>query len=118
MKFKIIAGLLASSGLMSSCITNGDYFKSETAWIRENSTKKADVQMILGTPYAVGNSQGKPTWTYGYYRYKLFGKSIQKELKLYWNPDDTVSYFSFTSSFPEDTGIAERNAPPDSQPKY
>ena len=59
----------------------------------------------------VGNSGGTPTWTYGYYRYKLVGVSSTKELKLYWNPDQTVRNFSFNSSFPEDVR-GERRTPP------
>lgn len=118
MKSVLVAGFAALSfSALSGCVTNGDYFKSETNWIRENQTKQADVRMILGNPYSVGNSQGKPTWTYGFYRYKLFGKSYQKELKFYWNPDGTVSFFSFNSSFPEDTGASSAGKP-DPAPKY
>lgn len=120
MKANLLAGLIVGSAAISGCVTNGDYFKSETSWIRDNETKQADVRMLLGTPYSVGHSQGKPTWTYGYYRYKLFGKSFQKELKLYWNPDGTVGFFSFTSSFPEDT-LSTRGTVtpvPEQKPKY
>ncbi len=113
---------LAVSMVFSACVTNGDYFKSETAWIRENETKQADVKMILGAPYSVGNSQGKPTWTYGFYRYKLFSKSSQKELRFFWNPDGTVNSFSFNSSFPEDIGVSAgtKAAAPaqDAKPRY
>jgi hypothetical protein len=103
----------------TACVTNGDYFKSETSWIRENETKQADVRMILGAPYSVGNSQGKPTWTYGFYRYKLFGKSYQKELRFFWNTDGTVSSFSFNSSFPEDIGASSgTKVVPEAKPKF
>ncbi len=104
----------------SACVTNGDYFKSETSWIRENETKQSDVKMILGAPYSVGNSQGKPTWTYGFYRYKLFSKSYQKELRFFWNPDGTVSSYSFNSSFPEDIGVSSgtKAALPEAKPKF
>jgi hypothetical protein len=119
MKSTLLAGLLFLSTLVAGCVTNGDYFKSETSWIRENETKQSDVRMILGNPYSIGHSQGKPTWTYGFYRYKLFGKSFQKELKFFWNPDGTVSFFSFNSSFPEDTGSSGgTKAQPEAKPKY
>ena len=45
-----LVGLLVT---MSGCITNGDYFKSETAWIRDGETKQADVRMVLGAPYSM-----------------------------------------------------------------
>lgn len=95
--------LVGSLWCATGCVTNGKDFKSDTSWIRQNTTKKSDVQMMLGEPYSVGDNSGRPTWTYGYYRYKLVGKSMQKELKFTWNPDGTVSNYSFNSSFPDDT---------------
>lgn len=101
MKKLILVGAL---GLAAGCVTEGKDFKSDVTWIKDGQTKNNDVKMVLGAPHSVGNSGGKETWTYGFYRYKLIGKSLQKELKFYWNPDGTVSSFSFNSSFPEDTG--------------
>ncbi len=89
---------------LAGCVTNGNDFPSDVKWIQDGKTKQTDVRGLLGEPYAIGNTAGKPTWTFGYYRYKLIGKSLQKELKFYWNPDLTVNSFSFNSSFPEDTG--------------
>jgi hypothetical protein len=94
---------------MTGCVTNGTDFQSRTDWIQKQKTKQSDVRSLLGEPYSVGSSAGQPTWTYGYYRYKLIGKSLQKELKFYWNPDGTVNTFSFNSSFPEDTGAPANN---------
>jgi outer membrane protein assembly factor BamE (lipoprotein component of BamABCDE complex) len=101
---KKLLGALVLTAAATGCVTNGDDFRSETNWIKEGETKQSDVRMMLGEPYSVGNSSGRPTWTYGFYRYRLFGKSHQKELKLYWKPDGTVETYSFTSSFPDDTG--------------
>lgn len=100
-KVALSAIVWAALGL-GGCVTNGDDFPSELNWIKEGVTKKSDVKTLLGEPYSVGSYSGKPSWTYGYYYYKLVGKSNQKELKFYWNPDDTVASYSFTSSFPDD----------------
>lgn len=99
-----LASLALVAFAAAGCVTEGKDFRSETKWIKEGQTKQGDARMLLGEPHSVGNSGGKPTWTYGFYRYKLIGKSTQKELKLYWKPDGTVETFSFNSSFPEDTG--------------
>jgi len=96
--------VLGSVGMLAGCVTEGRDFRSDTAWIKEKKTTQNDVQMVLKEPYAVGNSGGQPTWTYGYYRYRLIGASHQKELKFYWNPDGTVNSYSFTSNFEGDTG--------------
>ncbi len=95
----------------TGCVTDGRDFQSDVSWIREGKTTKQDVQLMLREPYSVGNSSGRPTWTYGYYRYKLIGKSELKELKLYWTPSGTVESFSFSSSFPNDIGAAGAPAP-------
>jgi hypothetical protein len=93
--------LLFSMGTFG-CVTNGENFPSSLEWLKTDVTKKPDVRQILGDPYSVGNSSGRVTWTYGFYRYKLIGDSYTKELKIYWNDNGSVSSFSFNSSFPED----------------
>jgi hypothetical protein len=90
-------------GSLTACVTEGSDFSSNTSWITAGRTSQADVRNIMKEPYSVGNAYGKPTWTYGYYRYKLIGKSEQKELKFYWKADGTVESYSFSSSFPDDT---------------
>jgi hypothetical protein len=101
---KALAASLLCSAALAGCVTEGRDFNSDTTWIKEGRTSQTDVRGILKEPYSVGNASGKPTWTYGYYRYKLIGPSHQKELKLYWKGDGTVDSYSFNSSFPEDTG--------------
>ena len=88
--------------LSLSCATRGRDFPSDMSWIKKDITKKSDVKQLLGEPYQVGYSSGQATWTYGYYRFRLFGDSNTKELKLYWNRSGQVDNFSFTSSFPDD----------------
>lgn len=102
-----LALALAVAASTSACVTSGKYFGSDTNWIKSNKTSQDDVRGLLGSPFMVGNSGGSPTWTYGYYRYKLLGESFTKELKFYWNQDRTVQSYSFNSSFPEDTGTVK-----------
>lgn len=109
--FCSMATMLLFLGL-TGCVTSGKYFASDTAWIKNNQTRQEDVKSLLGQPFMVGNSGGSPTWTYGYYRYKLVGESFTKELKFYWNPDRTVQSFSFNSSFPEDISGASDDRKP------
>jgi hypothetical protein len=94
--------VVAMLGLLTNCVTNGRDFPSDTSWIKKDTTKRDDVKNILGDPYLIGDSGGTVTWTYGYYNYKFIGDSYTKELKMYWNPDNTVKFYSFTSNFPDD----------------
>ena len=111
MKSSMIAAAFGGVLSLAGCVTEGHDFRSDVAWIKANKTSMQDVQLLLRDPYSVGNSGGRPTWTYGYYKYKLIGASHQKELKFYWNPDGTVSTYSFTSSFPDDTGRTRATTP-------
>jgi outer membrane protein assembly factor BamE (lipoprotein component of BamABCDE complex) len=104
MKLSIIKaiGLASLVFSLSSCVTKGENFSSKTSWINTDQTSMQDVRSVLGTPFAVGSSSGTPTWTYGFYKYRLIGKSHTKELKFYFTGEGRVKNYSFTSSFPED----------------
>lgn len=95
------------------CATRGTNFSSEVDWIKKGETTKEEIQRVLGNPYQVGSSSSLPTWTYGFYSYRLFGESYTKELKIYWNREGTVRNYSFSSSFPEDVnaGLGRKQAP-------
>lgn len=87
---------------LSSCVTRGRDFSSDTSWIQSQSTTRDDVKARLGAPFSVGKSTHGVSWTYGYYKHSLLGKSRNKELKFTWNDDGTVRMYSFSSSFAED----------------
>ena len=110
-KRNLIASTLVSTFFMASCVTNAREFPSRLDWVQKSRTRQQDVKLVLGDPQFVGSSDGVPAWTYGYYRYRLFGPSYTKEVKFYWNSDRTVQSWSFTSSFPDDVqGVSA--APP------
>jgi hypothetical protein len=109
---KIIKGLTLAISVwsLSSCITVGRSFNSDISWIVKDETKQKDVVLVLGGPQEVGSSGGVPTWTYYYYHYKAVGPDTRKEVKFYWNQDQTVNHFSFTSSASDDINQAEAKA--------
>lgn len=95
--------VVVSLGLLAtSCITRGEAFSSDYNWIQKGETTKNDVQKMLGKPYLVGYSSGRPSWTYGYYQLRLVGESNTKELTFYWKDTGVVDDFTFRSNFPED----------------
>lgn len=103
--------LILALSAISGCVTRGQDFPTDLAWIKKSTTTVADVQKVLGEPVSVGSSGGTPTWTYGYYKYRLFGDSNTKELKFYFGPDRRVDTFSFSSSFPQDKRAATVTQP-------
>lgn len=102
MKNSLICTLIALSFVLVGCVTRGKNFNSNTSWLDSNKPNATQVETIMGPPFKVGSSNGTKTWTYGYYRHQLFGESLIKELKLYWNQDSSLKSYSFSSSFPED----------------
>lgn len=100
---KLIGLVFCGTALIqTSCVTRGDDFSSDYQWIQEGKTSKQEVSRRLGEPFHVGYSGGRPTWTYGYYHFRLIGQSHTKELTFYWDNQDRVDAFNFKSSFPED----------------
>ena len=90
------------SSFMFSCVSLGQNFPSQTSWLKKNETQQKDVKLVLGEPYAIGDSGGIQTWSYFFYKYHLWFKNEHKELKIYWNNDNSVKNYQFTSSFSSD----------------
>ena len=101
MRLRFLAVLLPVV-LFFGCATRGKDFPSDVSWVKNGVTSKTDAKQLLGPPFQVGFASGYPTWTYGYYRYRLFGNSHTKEMKFYWDKTGRVHNMSFTSSFPAD----------------
>ena len=99
---KVAVGFILMVIFTASCVTRGKNFTSDTSWIATKTTTRSEVKSKLGDPFSVGKSSNGVSWTYGYYKHTLFGKSFNKELKFTWNADGTVQAFTFTSSFPQD----------------
>jgi len=88
---------------LCGCLSVGKNFRSEDlSWVVTNETSRKDVHQKLGEPFRTGLDSGTPTWTYGYYRYRLLGETCTKDLVIYFNREGTVSSYSFNTSFPEE----------------
>ena len=89
--------------ILNGCVTAGKSFRSDDlSWIVADKTSQGEIQRVLGEPFRVGVDSGSLTWTYGYYRYRLFGETRTKDLVLEFNKDGTVSSYTFNTSFPEE----------------
>lgn len=98
-----ISCVIFTTGLTNtSCVTRGEAFSSDYHWIQKGVTTKQEVTKMLGNPYLVGYSSGRPSWTYGFYQLRLIGDSNTKELTFYWKDGGVVDDFTFRSNFPED----------------
>jgi|YNPNPStandDraft_1061719.scaffolds.fasta_scaffold06497_5 outer membrane protein assembly factor BamE (lipoprotein component of BamABCDE complex) len=107
------AFLLLLLAAVYGCITVGrDFISHDFSWIVPNKTTRKEVRTVLGEPFRVGVDAGYMTWSYGYYRYSLFGEEKTKDLVIYFNKDGTVKSYTFNTSFPEEKKRWEGKAPP------
>ena len=54
-------------------------------------TTQSDIQRMFGNPWRIGVDDGDTTWTYGYYKYKLFGRAKTRDLVVRFDANGVVS---------------------------
>lgn len=92
----ILAGLVTT--MASSCATVGKDFAADNVQkIIIGTTTKSTIEQTYGKPWRTGIEDGKETWTYGYYRYKLIGKTQTKDLVVRFDKTGKVTSYSFNT---------------------
>lgn len=95
--------LLAPVAALLGCLTVGEAFPvAPVSRIEIGATNKQEIRRTFGTPWRTGLEDGQQTWTYGHYRYALFGGTRTRDLVVRFDERDLVVSYSFNSSFPED----------------
>ena len=104
-----LAALAAGAG----CLTVGREFDAAAVpRLQVGVTTRADVQRLLGDPWRTGLEDGRATWTFGEYRYRLLGESDTRDLVVRFAPDGVISSYSFSSTLPEDRVLVPAPPPP------
>jgi hypothetical protein len=100
-----LASALVGSALLvggTGCATIGKEFPVEPVRrIEIGVTTMADIQEMFGPPWRTGVDSGRKTWTYGRYRYSLFGRDKTRDLVVRFE-DGVVHSYTFNSTEPED----------------
>jgi len=96
--------LLGAVIALTGCFSIGRDFASApaAAWIKPGETTKAQIQEKLGDPFRVGMDAGDPTWSYGYYQYRLFGMSDNKDLVFRFDAAGKVKSYTLNTTYPEE----------------
>jgi len=85
--------------VVASCATVGREFSVDAVTqIRLGETTKEDISKMLGHPWRIGLDDGNRTWTYGYYKYKLFGETTTRDLVIKFDSNGVVSSYTFNTS--------------------
>ncbi len=98
-----IASLVFLSGVLCSqltgCFSVGQEFAgSQVPKIKIGQTTKQEITDIFGTPWRTGMEDGRTTWTYGIYKYSLFGADDTQDLLIRFDPNGVVRSYTFSST--------------------
>jgi hypothetical protein len=85
--------------VLSSCASVGREFPvSPVSEIRMGETTQAQIRAMFGEPWRVGVEDGRRTWTYGRYRYRLFGEPSTTDLVVRFDNKSVVVSYSFSTT--------------------
>ena len=71
--------------------------------IRRGETDRSEIREMFGPPWRVGSENGQTTWTYGKYRYRLFGETSTTDLVIRFDDSGKVSSYTFNTTEHPDT---------------
>jgi outer membrane protein assembly factor BamE (lipoprotein component of BamABCDE complex) len=93
--------ILAACFLASACITVGQAFRPDAVQLVElNVTTRDQVRAALGPPWRTGIEDGLDTWTYGHYRYSMFGASRTRDLVVKFDEAGVVVSYQYNTTTP------------------
>ena len=95
--------LLAVNGTVvlyaTGCASVGQEFAaSRVMEIKIGQTTQREIREIFGEPWRVGIEDGKNTWTYGNYKYSLFGADETEDLVIRFDNRDIVRSYTFNTT--------------------
>ena len=93
----LISGLSATQ--LTGCVTVGQEFAaSRVPEIKIGQTRRQDISELFGTPWRTGMEDGHPTWTYGIYKYALFGGNDSQDLLIRFDNQGLVRSYTFNTT--------------------
>ena len=91
---------------VAGCFGAGREFPVEPVRrIEKGTTTQDEIRRMFGEPWRTGIDDGQRTWTYGRYRYSLFGDAATRDLVVRFDSRGVVVSYSFNSTHPEDASL-------------
>ncbi|HTO06916.1 MAG TPA: outer membrane protein assembly factor BamE [Myxococcota bacterium] len=95
----VVATALALA--LGGCLTVGrDFPADQVGQIEIGHTTRDEIHRMFGEPWRTGLEDGRRTWTYGHYRYKLFGTTETRDLVVRFDGNGVVASYTFNSAPP------------------
>ncbi len=101
MKHSFLQATIMSAMLSftTGCATVGHEFpSSQVSLIKIGETGTEQVRAMFGTPWRIGIENGQRTWTYGHYRYSLFGPGSTEDLVIRFDGYGTVASYVYNTT--------------------
>jgi outer membrane protein assembly factor BamE (lipoprotein component of BamABCDE complex) len=91
----------AVAAALAGCLTVGrDFPADQVGQIEIGHTSRDEIHRMFGEPWRTGLEDGRRTWTYGRYRYKLFGTTETRDLVVRFDANGVVASYTFNSAPP------------------
>jgi outer membrane protein assembly factor BamE (lipoprotein component of BamABCDE complex) len=93
---------------LAACLTVGrDFDTSKVGQLSIGHTTRDEVHRMFGEPWRTGLEDGRRTWTYGHYRYKLFGTTETRDLVIRFDPNGIVASYTFNAAPPLEGSVSD-----------
>lgn len=97
-----------SLAFLAGCLSTGrDFSAAKVSSIKKSVTTRYDIQKWFGYPYMTGIDDGDDAWTYNFTRVSKSGQTLTKTLYVVFDDNGVVKSFTFSTSFPEEMGLAK-----------
>lgn len=97
-------GLLLAANAVVALYTTGcasvgqEFAASRVMEIKIGQTTQQDIREIFGPPWRIGIEDGKKTWTYGKYKYSVFGPGETEDLVIRFDNQGIVRSYTFNTT--------------------
>jgi hypothetical protein len=96
-----VTGCAVLVAVLSACLTVGrDFPVDQVGQIAIGKTTRDEIHQMFGVPWRTGLEDGRRTWTYGHYRYKLIGTTETRDLVVRFDPNGVVASYTFNAAPP------------------
>lgn len=84
---------------LTGCFTVGQEFAAHRVTeIKVGQTRRQEISELFGSPWRTGMEDGRPTWTYGIYKYAVFGGNDSQDLLIRFDPQGVVRSYTFNTT--------------------
>jgi hypothetical protein len=91
--------LLSAALLAAGCVSTGRDFPAQPIpQLEPGTTTQAQVRSAFGEPWRTGLEDGRRTWTYGEYRWSLFGAEKARDLVLQFDERGVLATYTYSST--------------------